>query len=78
MRRIYLISAIVVGVLLLVISFAQFGGTCTLFLVPSSPVFLVFLQVAALGAVMGGLLILFWKTPQEEAEHDPTSEGPSE
>lgn len=66
MRRLYLISAIVVGILILVIAFAQFGGTCTLYLIPSSPVFLIFLQVAALGAVMGGLLILFWKAPPDE------------
>ena len=78
MRRIYLISAIVVTVLILVIAFAQFGGTCTLYLVPSSPVFLIFLQMSSLGAVVGGLLVLFWKAPQEDVEHDPESVGPSE
>ena len=74
MRRFYLVSAVVVGVLLLIMAFSQLGGTCTLYLFPiSMPVVLVFLQVSALGAVMGGLLVLFWKAPQDEEGSGPGS-----
>lgn len=73
MRKFYLISAIVIGVLLLVMAFAQLGASCTWYLFSSnSPAFLVLLQVAALGAVMGGLLVLFWKTPEEDGPPPPT------
>lgn len=74
MRQFYLVSAIVVGVLILIIAFAQLGASCTWYLFASSaPVFLVLLQVAALGAVTGGLLVLFWKTPPEDEGGHPSS-----
>lgn len=71
MRHFYLISAIVVSVLILIISFAQVGATCTWYLInATSPAFLVLLQVAGLGAVMGGLLMLWWKTPKPTEDDD--------
>lgn len=71
MRRFYLVSAIIIGVLILVIAFAQLGATCAWYLFSTtSPPFLVLLQVAGLGAVMGGLLILFWKAPAEGKEEE--------
>jgi len=75
MRRFYLISAIVVTVLVLVISFAQIASTCTWSLISTtaSPV-LVLLQVAALGAVIGGLLVLFWKTPKDKDDEVSSAE----
>ena len=67
MRQFYLVSAVVVGVLFLIMAFAQLGASCTWYLFPSNaPAFLVLLQTAALGAVVGGLLVLFWKTSKEE------------
>ncbi len=67
MKKFYLVGAIVIGVLILIAAFAQLGASCTWFLFPSNmPAFLVILQMSALGAVMGGLLILFWKTPEEQ------------
>ncbi|MFH1012771.1 MAG: hypothetical protein V1760_03425, partial [Candidatus Peregrinibacteria bacterium] len=67
MRKFYLVSAIIIGVLILVSAFAQLGASCTWYLFPSSsPAFLVILQMSALGAVMGGLLVLFWKTSEEQ------------
>jgi protein-S-isoprenylcysteine O-methyltransferase Ste14 len=67
----YLISAILVAVLVLIISFAQVGATCTWYLISSTtPAFLVLLQVAGLGAVMGGLLVLFWKAPNPKTESE--------
>ncbi|MBU0577553.1 hypothetical protein KJ742_01750 [Patescibacteria group bacterium] len=69
MRLFYLIAAIVVAVLILIVSFAQVGATCVWYLIgPNSPAFLVLLQTAGLGAIMGGLLILFWKTPKPTDE----------
>jgi protein-S-isoprenylcysteine O-methyltransferase Ste14 len=75
MRLFYLISAIVIAVLILVISFAQIASTCTWSLIGAnaSPVF-VLLQVAGLGAVMGGLLVLFWKAPKDNDDEVSSSE----
>ncbi len=68
MRKFYLASAGVVFLLILIISFAQVGATCTWYLISStSPAFLVLLQTAGLGAIMGGLLILWWKMPKQGA-----------
>ncbi|MBU0727832.1 hypothetical protein KKA95_04060 [Patescibacteria group bacterium] len=71
MRLFYLISAVIVAVIILIISFAQVGATCTWYLISAtSPAFLVLLQLAGLGAVMGGLLILFWKVPPKTEEDE--------
>jgi hypothetical protein len=69
MRKLYLIGAAIVFLMILIISFAQVGATCTWYLINSTtPAFLVLLQVAGLGAVLGGLLILLWKMPKEGAD----------
>lgn len=69
MKKLYLIGAVIVFLLILVISFAQVGATCTWYLIKStSPAFLVLLQVAGLGIVLGGLLMAIWKMPKEGAE----------
>lgn len=77
MRKFYLVSAIIVGVLILVMSFAQIGATCSLYLFSSdSPVVLTFLQTAGVGAILGGLLVLYWKMPPpEEPEEDLPSQA---
>ena len=69
MRKFYLISAIIVTILILVIAAAQFGATCVWYLLPTNanPV-MVLMQVAGLGAVVGGLLVLWWKQPKEGGE----------
>lgn len=70
MRKLYLIGAAIVFLLILIISFAQVGATCTWYLINSTtPAFLVLLQVAGLGAVLGGLLMLLWKLPRENMEN---------
>ncbi|MBN1258280.1 hypothetical protein JXA05_00830 [Candidatus Peregrinibacteria bacterium] len=73
MRIFYLIGAIVVTVFILILAFAQVGATCTWYLInaQSSPV-MVLLQIAALGAIVGGFLVLLWKTPPPA---DDESEG---
>lgn len=69
MKLFYLISAIVVTVFILILSFAQVGASCTWFLISSQAApFLVLLQLAALGAIVGGLLVLWWKQPKPGAE----------
>ena len=75
MRKFYLASAILVFLLVLIISFAQVGATCTWFLIKStSPAFLVLLQTAGLGAIMGGLLVLWWKFTKVAAEGEDEDE----
>ncbi|MBU0706419.1 hypothetical protein KJ657_01990 [Patescibacteria group bacterium] len=66
MKKLYLVSTIIVAVLILVLAFAQFGSTCVWYLIGTNthPV-MVLLWVAGLGAIMGGLLVLWWKTPKE-------------
>ncbi len=71
MGKFYLISAIVIAVVILILSFAQFGATCTWYLIaPNTSAYLVLLQAAGLGAAMGGLLVMFWKTPVETEDDD--------
>jgi len=71
MRLFYLISAIVVFLMILIVSLPQVGATCVWYLInPNTPAFLVLFQVAGLGAVVGGLLILFWKAPKKSDEDD--------
>lgn len=64
MKLFYLIGAIIIFVLILIISFAQIASTCTWSLVSGSPV-LILLQMSGLGAVVGGLLVMFWKAPDK-------------
>lgn len=71
MRMFYLISAIVISVLILIISFAQVGASCSWYLLKSSsPAYLVLLQMSALGAIVGGLLVFWWKSPRENVIED--------
>ena len=71
MRKFYLVSAVVVAILILIISFAQLGASCSwyFFSANTAPV-VVLLQTAGLGAVMGGLLVLFWKLPAKPVTPD--------
>ena len=79
MRKFYLVSAVIVTILVLIISAAQFGATCVWYLIPtnSNPVF-VLIQVAGLGAVIGGLLMLWWKMPKEGAGSEDDEDGDDE
>ena len=76
MRKFYFFSAIIVAVLILVLSFAQVGASCTWYLIKSqTPAFMVLLQTALLGAVMGGLLILWWKSPKPGTPNEDIENG---
>lgn len=68
MKKFYLISAIVVTVFILILSFAQVGASCSWLIIGAQPAFLVLLQLAALGAVVGGLMVLWWKQPKSGAD----------
>jgi hypothetical protein len=61
----YLVSAVIVTVVILIMAFAELGATCTWILLGSAPI-IALLQAAALGAIVGGLLVLFWKSPTDE------------
>jgi hypothetical protein len=75
MRLFYLISAIIITVIILIVSFAQVASTCTWSLIgtTTSPV-LVLMQLAGLGAITGGLLVLWWKAPQSNDDEISSSE----
>ncbi len=71
MRKFYLISAIVIALVLLILSFAQFGATCTWYLInANTSAYIVLLQASGLGAAMGGLLVMFWKTPDDKEDDE--------
>lgn len=72
MRLIYLIGAVVVFLLILIFAMPQIGSTCVWYLIPSNsnPTFVLF-QATGLGAVLGGLLVLFWKnTDKKKGDED--------
>ena len=68
MRKFYFYSAIVVGVFILVLAFAELGSSCSFTLLSSTSVTLTLLQIAGLGAIFGGLAVFFWKMPPSEDE----------
>ncbi len=70
MKLFYLISAVVISVIILIISFAQFGATCSWYMLsPSSPPFIVLMQMSILGGIVGGLLVIWWKTPGSDEDN---------
>ena len=75
MRLLYLIGAVIVFLLILVLALPQIGASCTWYLIAatSNATFVLF-QAAALGTVMGGLLVLFWKMPKESEADDEDGE----
>ena len=76
MRLFYLISAILVATIILIIALPQVGATCTWYLIKTTAnAVFVLLQMAALGAVMGGLLVLFWKAPKKSELDEDVEES---
>ena len=74
MRKFYFYGTIVVAVFILILSFAELGSSCSFTLLNSSSVTLTLLQMAGMGAIFGGLAVLFWKMPPPE--DDDTEEFP--
>ena len=79
MKKLYLIGAIIVFLLILVLSLPQIGTSCGWYLIKSTsnPTFVLF-QAAGLGGIMGGLLVLFWKEKGESVDDDEDDGGISE
>lgn len=81
MRKIYLIGAVVVFLMILTLALPQIGSTCVWYLINpnSNPTFVLF-QVAGLGAVLGASLTLLWKTKKkaQEGDDDDDEEGDSD
>ena len=71
MKLFYLVSAVLIGVVILVVSFAQFGAVCAWYLFgTTTPAWLVLLQMSFLGIITGGLLVLFWKAEGDKNEDE--------
>lgn len=70
MKKLYLIGIIVVFLMILIMALPQIGAICSWYTpigTTANPV-LPLLQIAGLGMVLGGLVVLYWKTPIEEEE----------
>ena len=69
MKKLYLIGSIIVFLLIIILSLPQIGSICDWELISmnTNPTFVLF-QAAGLGAVLGGLLVLYWKTPKKPSE----------
>ena len=72
MRLFYLVSACIVFLMILIMSLPQIGASCSWYDpvgATTLPAFVLF-QAAALGTIMGGFLVLFWKAPRPGKEED--------
>jgi len=71
MKKFYIIGASVVFLFILIISLPQMGASCSWRapLSPTLPTF-VLLQVAGLGAILGGLLTMIWKSRKDEGDSE--------
>lgn len=69
MKNLYLVGAIIVFLLILVLNLPQVGITCNWMLIRSTTnPSLVLFQACGLGAILGGLSVLYWKALTEEKE----------
>ena len=79
MRLFYIVCTIIIGLILLIVSFAQFGGSCTWYLIgTTSNPSLVLLVTSFLGAAMGAFFMMFIISKKEvdpEAEIDNEEGG---
>ena len=70
MRKLYLIGIVVTFLFVLILILPQVGAVCTWYApirtttLPILPLF----QATALGGVLGGLFILYWKAPKPGQE----------
>jgi hypothetical protein len=77
MKKLYLIGAVVVFLLILILSLPQIGATCIWYPPVGTTALAAFvlLQAAGLGIILGGLLVLYWKFPKEEQEDEDVEIG---
>jgi len=77
MKKLYLIGAIVVFLLILILVLPQFGAVgCVWVLVnaTSNPALLL-MQATGLGIVLGGFLVLYWKEMGKKGDDMEDEEG---
>ena len=78
-----MIGSIIVFLLVLILALPQIGSICSWYppiSTTANPAFAIF-QGAGLGAVLGGLLVLYWKAPRKPSEggmEDGGEEGEDE
>lgn len=79
MRKLYLIGSVIVFLIILTLSLPQFASTCVWYLINpnSNPAFVLF-QTAGLGAILGGLLVLFWKEGKKKGAENDEDDGDDE
>ena len=79
MNKLYLIGSAIVFLLILILALPQIAATCVWYAPVGNttlPAFVLF-QATGLGVILGGLLVLLWKSRKEgssESEDDSDSE----
>jgi hypothetical protein len=77
MKKLYLVGMGIMFLLILILALPQIAATCSWYapLGASSSPTLVLFQAAGLGAVFGGLAMLYWKALKEPVIEDDEDEG---
>ncbi len=72
MKKLYIIGAAVVFIIILILALPEIGGSCQFYgpLIQKAGCAFALIQAAGFGAVLGGLLILIWKAPKEKTDDD--------
>ena len=72
MKKLYLAGIVVVMLFILILSLPQIAATCSWYapLSSSTSATLVLFQAAGLGAILGGLSMLYWKSLKEPVEDE--------
>ena len=72
-----MIGSIIVFLLVLILSLPQIGSTCVWYppLGGTTNPALALFQAAGLGAILGGLLVLYWKTAKKPSESEMEEGG---
>lgn len=72
MRKLYLIGVIIIFLFILILSLPQIAATCVWYppVGGTTNASFVLFQASGLGIVLGGLIVLFWKTPSEDDMED--------
>lgn len=75
MKKVYLIGAFIVAIMILILALPQFGAVCSWVLIPtnSSPAIVIF-QSSMLGAIVGGLLVFWWKASDPKSNNTEENE----
>jgi len=77
MKKLYLVGIGVVFLFILIMALPQVAATCSWykpFSTSTNPTVALF-QAAGLGAILGGLCVLYWKASKEAAEWDKEEAG---